>query len=626
MKILGADFWIEVLQALILVLRRYPLSVLSGVATAVAFGILIKDGIQDEPILQERCLRVALSGILGISFFVFIESICERIGGRNTPLGLGVSLLSIFALIGFGYWIPFEEGENIYNRFWIFYAMLLLFSHLGIAVVPFYKKDADASLWEYNKVLLSKFLITGFFSAVSFAGMAMALFSIVELFDVDIEEQAYGRIWFFCAFVLNTCLLLGNLPGAEERTALKLDYPKWIHFLSKFILLPLVILYFSILYAYAGKIVITWTWPDGMVGLPVLILAGIGGLAALLVWPLGHGSDSSVWACKFWRFFFPLLLPLTFLLLLALQRRIVDYGFTEVRFVGVVAGFWILGICGFYTVRPKQSFKVIPWSLMACVLLFSWGPWSPSSIAKRSQWNRLESFLESHNALKDGTLVSSPQDVSQEEYQNFRSMVRYLAGGYGPSLFESILEGIAKEDRVNKQGKAWSELYRNNFSSALIEFTGITSAEAPPSGRLSIQIKKNEAVPVEAGTDIYARRNLMVVSSNDGATFNVFGEEVKAGKSDSSNVVEFSDAEGQLLGTLDFAEWLKVIDPDVMIATSGTYQIMEQESLRFSVDLKSVGSVEVVARRLDIIKRRGEWLVRDGDFWFLVPSSGSSAE
>ena len=627
MKFLGADFWIEVLQAFVRVLKRYPLSVISGLAVFISFSIVIKDGIQDEPLLQEQCLRVALTGILGISVFVLIESICERIGGRNTPIGLAVTVLSVISLIGFGLWIPFEEGENIYNRFWIFYAMLLLFSHLGIAVVPFFKiQNSDSILWEYNKVLLSKFLITGFFSAVSFAGMAMALFSIVELFNVDIEEQAYGRIWFFCAFVLNTCLLLGGLPTTAERMALALDYPKWINFLSKFILLPLVILYFGILYVYAAKIVVTWTWPDGMVGLPVLILAGIGGLTALLVWPLSQGSSPSIWAGKFWRFFFPLLLPLSFLLLMALQRRVADYGFTEVRFVGVLAGLWILLISAFYTVRSRASFKFIPWSLMVCILIFSWGPWSPSKVAERSQWSRLQAFLESHGVLVDGTLVSNPQEVSKDEYWNFRSMVRYLAYGYGKSVFEPILNGIEEEKKINLHGTPWSDLNRGAFSFALVDYTGVTTSESTESNSMTIQFERYEPVNVDGGVAIYEVNNLLVVRRSEDFLINVFGEAVKVLKSDSDDAIDFWDSEDQLLGTLSFVDWLTEHDPDEMLVAGVLYQYMNQEELTFVVELKSVGQIEVVARRLDIFKYRGEWSVRDGDFWFLVPSSGSFAD
>ena len=351
MKIFGLDFWIEVLQGLLRVSRRFPLSILSGLVAAIAFSILIKKGIQDEELLQERCLRTGLTAILGIPFFLLVELVCERLGGRSTPRGWMVTLGSVLVLLLFGWWIPFEGGENIQNSFWARYLTLAVLVHLGIAVVPYWKnQDADESLWEYNKELLSKFLIIGFFSAVSFVGIVLALVSIELLFDANIEEEAFGRVWFFCAFVLNTCLFLGSLAEAEERAAFKLDYPKWIFFLSKFILLPLVILYFGILYVYAGKIVVTWTWPEGMVGLPVLILAAIGGLTALLVWPLSRLEPMAAWAKKFWRLFFPLFVPLAVLLLMALQRRISDYGFTEIRYVGLVLGFWILAI-----LDPRRS-------------------------------------------------------------------------------------------------------------------------------------------------------------------------------------------------------------------------------------------------------------------------------
>lgn len=141
MKILGLDFWIEVFQGFSRVVRRFPLSVLSGAVAAVAFSILVKQGIHDEELLQERCLRWGLTGVLGISYFVLVELICERLSGRLYSRALVVTFVSVGLLILFGLWIPFEGGENIYDRFWAFYLMLGVITHLGIAVVPFWKTE-----------------------------------------------------------------------------------------------------------------------------------------------------------------------------------------------------------------------------------------------------------------------------------------------------------------------------------------------------------------------------------------------------------------------------------------------------------------------------------------------------
>ena len=78
-----------------------------------------------------------------------------------------------------------------------------------------------------------------------------------------------------------------------------------------------------------------------MVGLPVFILSVVGGLTGLLIWPLSQVEPHTAWAKSFWRFFFPLFFPLAILLLLALHRRISDYGFTEVRYLGLILGIWI---------------------------------------------------------------------------------------------------------------------------------------------------------------------------------------------------------------------------------------------------------------------------------------------
>ena len=350
----------------------------------------------------------------------------------------------------------------------------------------------------------------------------------------------------------------------------------------------------------------------------MLVLSGIGGLTALLVWPLSKSEESVPLARKFWRLFFPLLVPLAFLLFMALVRRVSGYGFIEVRYVGLVLSVWIICISGYYAFRPGANFKIIPWSLITVILVFSVGPWSSSSVAKRSQWNHLESLLIQYGGLKDGTLTMSPQDLSQADYQNFRSIVMYLVGGYGADIFEPIIAGIEKGKKVTKQGESWSDLSRHQFSTALIEFIGITSSEQPSQNRLKVTFEKTGFVALDSNTAIYEARNFLVVRGEKNLSLDVHGELIEVTKSDSDPQIEFRDQEGQLLAVLDFNDWINNHDPDKMSAEKGRYQFKSQEDLAFEVDLKSVGTVHVFAMSLDLIKRRNNWEVRDGDFWFLV--------
>ena len=355
MKILGLSFWKELGKGFFSVFSRFPLVVLSGIICAVAAGLLIDLQPHEDVAAFSRLVKLAFASGLGISTFILTGLIAENVGGKFSIKGLLVSVAGLLFVMGFGLLIPIDDQGRVLNVFWMRLLMMGGIVHLGIAVCPYLKlNNADSAIWEYNKLLLIRALISAFYAWVFFVGVALALVSIDKLFGVDIEEINYARIWFFCAFVLATCLVLGGVPTKEDRPRLVVDYPKWIHFFCKFILLPLVALYFGILYAYAVKIVATWTWPDGMVGMPVFILAAVGGLTGLLIWPLTRLEPVSKWAKSFWRLYFPLVIPLGFLLLLALQRRIGDYGFNGCPLPRIGIGLLVIGHCRFLRSQTRQ--------------------------------------------------------------------------------------------------------------------------------------------------------------------------------------------------------------------------------------------------------------------------------
>ena len=443
MKIFGLSFWTDLGKGFFSVFSRFPLVVLSALVCAVAASLVIDIRPTEDIVKFSRLAKLAFASGLGISTFFLTGLIAENIGGKFSKGGILLSATGLLFLIGFGLLIPIDDQGRLLEVFSIRLLIMGGILHLGIAVCPYLKRPkSDSALWEYNKLLLTRFVLSAFFSGVFFVGAALALVSIDKLFGVDIEEIYYGRIWFFCAFVLATCLFLGGVPAKEDRPRLEVDYPRWIHFFCKFILLPLVVIYFGILYAYAIKIVATWSWPDGMVGMPVFILAAVGGLTALLIWPLTRLEPISKWAKSFWRLYFPLIIPLGILLLLALQRRIGDYGFTEIRYLGLVLACWLLAIAIYLTVKPGSSFRVIPWSLIVVLAACSWGPLSPGRIAFNSQWTRLNSMLEENGILVDGALSPNRQISNEALYGDLHSTIEYVHRYYGVEPFLPLIDGI----------------------------------------------------------------------------------------------------------------------------------------------------------------------------------------
>jgi hypothetical protein len=87
------------------------------------------------------------------------------------------------------------------------------------------------------------------------------------------------------------------------------------------------------------------------------------------------------------------LVPAALMLLVAFWKRIVPYGLTEPRTLGLVLGLWLLGIALLFTARSAAAIKLIPTTLAALLLLTLYGPVSLSRVSVGSQGRRLARML-----------------------------------------------------------------------------------------------------------------------------------------------------------------------------------------------------------------------------------------
>jgi hypothetical protein len=82
------------------------------------------------------------------------------------------------------------------------------------------------------------------------------------------------------------------------------------------------------------------------------------------------------------------------MLLVAFWKRILPYGLTEPRALGLVLGLWLLGIALLFTFRGGASIRTIPITLAALLLLTLYGPLSLTRVSISSQGRRLARMLQ----------------------------------------------------------------------------------------------------------------------------------------------------------------------------------------------------------------------------------------
>jgi hypothetical protein len=359
------------------VLRRFPWTLAVGALAAFAAIVGSLSGTDDA---WERLAFVAALGLpLTIALTLLGEARGWSSGARHLAVVGGMLVLTAFFLS----WPGMDRRHDA-----IRYLQLSAALHLSVAFLPFLTEGEEIAFWQYNRRLFLGFLRAVVFSSVLYAGVTVALGALDKLFGVKIDGETYFRIWFVVAFVVNTWIFLAAAPERLFDLAHDREYPRALKVFAQYILTPLAFTYLLILLAYLVKIVAGAEWPSGWIGWLVASVSVTGLLGFLLVHPLRSDPEEG-WIRTYARWLFVGLIPAALMLLVAFWKRILPYGLTELRLLGVVLGLWLLGIALLFTLRSAASIRTIPVTLAAVLLLTLYGPFSLTYVSVNSQARRL---------------------------------------------------------------------------------------------------------------------------------------------------------------------------------------------------------------------------------------------
>lgn len=408
----------EMRQATLGTIERFPLTLVAAVATTVMLWLAI-----DEVEWLEMGHVFAV--VLGIPLSIAIALFAERRGSRSLYLILSavmIALLVVYMIVAVA--APEDARDEIYR-----FGLFMLAAHFGVSFAGFLGGGSLLGFWEFNKTLFLRALQALLFSGVLFGGLAVAMLAIDQLLlrGETIKPEAYLKLFVTIGSIFTTLFTLAGTPHiaeAEERA--ERPYPKGLQLFAQNLLLPLVVLYLAILYVYAGKILITWEWPQGWIGWLVLSFSVVGILALLLLYPLAR-QGSQAWIARFTRWFYVVVLPLIGLLFAAIMRRLTEYGITENRYFVVLLACWLAGIALYFLLSRKKDIRIIPISLCAAAILSSLGPWSAFAVSTRSQLGRFERMMERNDMVADGEVDRDKGMTALErDREEMRSIIYYF--------------------------------------------------------------------------------------------------------------------------------------------------------------------------------------------------------
>ena len=418
------------------VVARFPVVVLSAF---LATGLAVHAVNGSAPAWTET-----LAVVCGVSFFVGLAGYLFALRLEKGSVVVSL-LLVIFAEVYFWFLPRGFEMMRIIDVVQIF--LLLIVSVIAVFSLPYLLYQQVNGFWQYNRQLMRRFLFTVISTGTLFVGIVISVASMQFLFDWQIQSEWYFRIWLLIVGLVSSIVFLAGIPKHFDHLEVMGEYPYVFEVFSKYILVPLLMLYGSILYIYGGKILLVGEWPKGTVSVLVFWYALLGIATCFLLFPR---RDQSLWIRPMAKIFYITLIPLAVLLLSAVVIRASEYGWTANRGGMVMFGVWLIGVALFNLTKKRDDIRLIFFVTAISIFVFSFGPLSVFSAARTSQTHQLELLLTKNRILVDGIVSQEHQDsVSKEEMNHIRSVVQYLWDIRGLDVagirFGISLEGLNPE-------------------------------------------------------------------------------------------------------------------------------------------------------------------------------------
>jgi Domain of unknown function (DUF4153) len=256
---------------------------------------------------------------------------------------------------------------------------------------------------------------------------AIAIGAVISLFDLS--GSLWGDLYSYWATLSLTLIAplygLIHMPRVVEIDQKKYETNRFFSFLIKYVAVPFIYIYFTILYAYSLKVLMNFSeWPKGMISWLVIGFSSFG----YLVYIFSKLYEDSEIVRVFRRYFPYAVIPQVAMLAYAIYLRIAQYDITMNRYFVVIFGLWLVGISLYYIVSARRSLAIIVASLSVISLVISLGPWSVFTYPQIRQEARLMRNLETAKILQNGKIIplASERDISKELSTEIAAGIDYL--------------------------------------------------------------------------------------------------------------------------------------------------------------------------------------------------------
>ena len=363
-------------------IERFPLTVFCSVVVFILSVYLVENPeLKNENLLNELHKMVILLGM-------------------SIPLTLALELAREKYLSGKNKWVIRSVNALITLIFIIFYRFYYLSG-----------KNSSSTLDSLEQLMATGIIF-------------FLCFLLVPVIGKKDEEEKYFQSVIVdktVTILFSVIFFLSKLKKVDESLE-NYEIHKIFKFLIYFIVIPLITTYTGILYVYFGKMLITRSWPQGLVSHLILWYTIFSLFIMIMVTPMAK-KDS---VARVFKKYFPFAsLPLLVLSIVSISKRISQYGVTPSRYFVVLLAMWLI-FCMVSSIF-KARLSVILISLITVVYISVFTPVNNRRITLMSQNKRFEKILVKHGLLKDGKLVKKPELAKEKKYE-VTDVLNYILG------------------------------------------------------------------------------------------------------------------------------------------------------------------------------------------------------
>ena len=156
--------------------------------------------------------------------------------------------------------------------------------------LPFFREKDDIASWNFTLRMGVFAVLCTFACCIVCIGLVGLLWSIDRLFDISVDNRWNFTILTLMMLAVAPCIWLSRLPEKSEKHDRKAQTWKFLSGIVRWLFLPLVLLYMSVLYVYVIRIAFLTELPRG--GVCWMVNAFMLGLIAIviLLYPQQHAS------------------------------------------------------------------------------------------------------------------------------------------------------------------------------------------------------------------------------------------------------------------------------------------------------------------------------------------------